>query len=87
LACTTNAISPTNTITIGGLVFLKNAIEIDGDLKGNDNSLCEAGEHCVYAPHIGGYQGYGTISSTYCTVDDGGGPGLDSIRIFTRATY
>lgn len=35
---------------------LLNAQEISGDYIGNDNGLCEAGESCLFKPHIGAYQ-------------------------------
>lgn len=76
------ALSPLDIVNAGGKTFLRNAIEIDGDGVGNDNSLCEASEDCIYAPNIGADQGEGRISSGFCIVDDGGGSGLDGIRVF-----
>lgn len=43
------------------VVFLRNAVEIHGDGSGNDNTLCESGETCLYTPNIGAYQGHGTL--------------------------
>jgi len=49
--------------------FLRNAVEVIGDMNnnleliGNDNGLCESGEACIYTPHIGAYQGQGTLIS------------------------
>jgi hypothetical protein len=40
---------------------LQNAWEIQGDGHGNDNLLCEAGEHCLYTPNFGAYQGEGAL--------------------------
>lgn len=40
---------------------LRNAIEINGDDIGNDNTLCETGEECLYTPNIGSYQGHGNL--------------------------
>jgi hypothetical protein len=37
--------------------ILKHAVEITGDLIGNDNGLCESNEDCLYSPNLGGYQG------------------------------
>lgn len=39
------------------IIYLKNAIEIDG--LGNGNGLCESGETCLYTPNFGAYQGHG----------------------------
>ena len=41
--------------------MLREAVEIQGDGIGNDNLLCEAGEHCLYTPNIGAYQGSGVL--------------------------
>jgi hypothetical protein len=41
--------------------FLRHAIEIIGDLIGNDNGLCESNETCLYTPNLGAYQGHGTL--------------------------
>lgn len=41
--------------------FLRNAIEITGDGTGNDDTLCETGETCLYTPNIGAYQGHGNL--------------------------
>lgn len=43
--------------------YLKHATEIPGDDIGNDNTLCESGESCLYAPNIGSYQGHGELIS------------------------
>lgn len=42
-------------------LYLPPAGEILYDAIGNDNLLCEAGEHCVYAPNFGAYQGHGAL--------------------------
>lgn len=47
------------TLTGAGTTFLKYAAEINDDLKGNNNGLCESGEACIYTPNIGAYQGEG----------------------------
>ena len=39
-------------------LFLRGAVEIPGDLIGNDNGLCESGETCLVTPNIGAYQGH-----------------------------
>ncbi len=41
--------------------FLRNAVEIMDDGIGNDNSLCEAGEACIFTRNIGSYQGHGDL--------------------------
>ena len=41
--------------------FLRNAVEIMGDHLGNENTLCESGETCLFTPNIGSYQGHGNL--------------------------
>lgn len=43
----------------GSATFLRYAIEIFHDGLGNDDSLCESNEACLYAPNRGAYQGHG----------------------------
>lgn len=43
--------------------FLRNAVEIQGDDIGNDNTLCETNETCLYTPNMGSYQGHGNLIS------------------------
>lgn len=43
--------------------FLTNAMEIMGDGIGNDNSLCESNETCLYTPNFGSYQGSGDFQA------------------------
>ena len=43
--------------------FLRHAVEIQADGPGNDNTLCESGETCLYTPNIGSYQGHGDLIS------------------------
>lgn len=43
--------------------FLRHALEIQADGLGNDNTLCESGETCLYTPNIGSYQGHGELIS------------------------
>jgi hypothetical protein len=38
-------------------VFLRNALEVDGDRDG----LCESGETCLYTHNLGAYQGHGAL--------------------------
>jgi hypothetical protein len=51
------------TLNWNSKVFLKHAIEVGDDHKGNDDGLCESNEDCIYAPNIGGYQGEGDFNS------------------------
>lgn len=43
--------------------LLRNAVEIQDDGIGNDNTLCESGETCLYTPNMGSYQGHGNLVS------------------------
>jgi hypothetical protein len=47
--------------------FLLHASERIGDLAGDDDGLCEAGERCLTSPNVGAYQGHGvyTYDGTY----------------------
>ncbi len=49
--------------------FLRHAIEIQGDGVGNDNTLCETGETCLYTPNMGAYQGHGNLISADTFID------------------
>jgi hypothetical protein len=40
---------------------LEHAYERMGDRIGNDNGLCESGEHCIWVRNIGSYQGHGAL--------------------------
>jgi hypothetical protein len=42
--------------------FLKHAVELVFDHVGNDNSLCESGETCLFTPNMGYYQGHGSLN-------------------------
>ncbi|MCK4705771.1 MAG: hypothetical protein KAT90_09840, partial [Gammaproteobacteria bacterium] len=44
-------------------IILRNAVEIQGDGIGNDNTLCETNETCLYTPNMGSYQGHGNLIS------------------------
>ena len=41
--------------------FLTQAYEIRNDEIGDDDGLCETNEACIYSPHMGAYQGEGTL--------------------------
>jgi parallel beta-helix repeat protein len=49
--------------------FLRKAVEMPGDGIGNDNTLCESSETCIYLPNIGSYQGHGDFVSAGPFVD------------------
>ena len=83
-----NASVAANVITDGnGNVFLKNAVEIVGDLvknpSGNQDGLCESGEACIFMPNFGSYQGEGTLGAP-CTFT--GGNGVTGVTIYGYAT-
>jgi parallel beta-helix repeat protein len=42
-------------------VFLRNAVEMQGDGVENENTLCETGETCLFTPNIGAHQGSGGL--------------------------
>ncbi len=59
--------------------FLRNAVEISTDDIGNDNTLCETGETCLYTPNIGSYQGHGNLI-TAGTFTDGTQTGITLMK-------
>lgn len=71
-ACPTEVNGNRTTTTPTSITYLTNAVEVMGDVNGNNNSLCESGETCYYTPNFGPYQGDYT-SSTYstCTFSNG----------------
>lgn len=54
-----NAVNGSQTVTMAGKTFLRNADEVVLDVIGNNDGLCESNEVCVYAPNFGSYQGSG----------------------------
>jgi nitrous oxidase accessory protein NosD len=60
--------------------YLQHAAEIPGDDIGNDNTLCESGETCLYAPNIGSYQGHGELISAGTFTPAGGLTGITLMR-------
>jgi len=40
---------------------LANAVEILGDMVGNEDGFCQSGERCLYTPNIASYQGHGEL--------------------------
>jgi hypothetical protein len=81
--CGVNNVDPTPIVHTFSdattISFIRNAIEFNDDLIGNNNGFCEVNETCVYAPHIGAYQGGSPNSSEFCT--------LGSIRIMNPSAY
>ncbi|MCC7441858.1 MAG: hypothetical protein IT285_09500 [Bdellovibrionales bacterium] len=51
--------------------YLRAAVEIPFDFKGNDNGLCESDEACLYTPNYGSYQGTGDLYANRCAFTDG----------------
>lgn len=41
--------------------FLLDAIEVMFDFQGNEDTLCESGETCLFTPNLGYYQGHGAL--------------------------
>lgn len=65
--------------------FLINAVEILLDDIGNDNGLCESGESCIFAPHIGAYLGEGDYENNgVCSY--AGGNGVVNYKIYGYPT-
>lgn len=61
--------------------FLTNAMEIMGDGAGNENTLCESGESCIYTPNFGTYQGEGDFySQKPCTFQNGT---ITNVRLYS----
>lgn len=66
--------------------YLINAFELvrhagdDGLPAGDDDGLCETNETCVFAPHIGAYQGEGPLSAETCVFSDG--PSVSNVKLY-----
>ncbi len=73
VACPPAVYGDQATSNSGGETYLLSAFEIIGDESGDDDGLCESSEACIYAPHIGAYQGSGTFRPSVCPFDDAGG--------------
>jgi hypothetical protein len=56
----THSVFDSNSQTCG-VTFLANAREILGDMRGNDNLLCESDEVCLFTPNMASYQGEGAV--------------------------
>lgn len=66
--------------------FLVNALEVLGDDLGNEDSLCNSNEACIFSPNIGSYQGEGDYEAAGpCTFVDGAG--MNGIRGVTMYGY
>lgn len=63
--------------------FLRNTVELSADGVGNDNTLCESSETCIYLPNIGSYQGHGNFVSAG-TFTDGILTGITLIKYETN---
>jgi hypothetical protein len=51
--------------------YLLNAAELLNDSIGDEDGLCESGEHCVYQPHLGAWLGDGDPRAKDCVFADG----------------
>jgi hypothetical protein len=49
--------------------FLANAVEILGDMVGNEDGFCQSNERCLYTPNIASYQGHGELVELGAFVD------------------
>lgn len=49
------------TLSQNSQIILRNAYEIIGDWKGDDDGFCESNEDCIYTPNVGVYQGHGNL--------------------------
>ncbi|MBM4361939.1 MAG: hypothetical protein FJ104_04610 [Deltaproteobacteria bacterium] len=63
--------------------FLADAYEPLFDGLGDDDTLCESGETCVYSPNAGAYQGHGALVSAG-TFSDGAITGVTMLRYETN---
>ncbi len=75
--------SGARTYSLCHVTFLHLARELEGDLVGNDNVLCESGETCVFTPNIASYQGDGPFI-TAGTFVDGTIHGVTMLRYTTN---
>lgn len=61
---------------------LKNAVEITGDLIGDDNGFCESHEDCYFQPHIGLNESAHWNEMKQCVFEDG--PDITNVRIYFK---
>jgi hypothetical protein len=66
-------------------VFLRNAVELEG-YGGNENTLCESGETCLYMPNIGSYQGHGSLISAGAFTDGTPPYGITGVTLMKYET-
>jgi len=66
--------------------FLRNAMEIEGDGIGNDNSLCESGEDCIVLHNLGSYQGHGALALVSPAFVESTSGGLTGITLYEYTT-
>ncbi len=52
-----------DVLVLDSVPFLRDAREQLDDGVGNDDGRCESGEHCLYMPNIGAYQGHGALTT------------------------
>ncbi|MDH5711517.1 MAG: right-handed parallel beta-helix repeat-containing protein [Gammaproteobacteria bacterium] len=67
----------------GSVTMLRNTVEVMDDGIGNENTLCESGETCLYTPNIGAYQGHGNLISAGSI---GTGGSLENITLMKYQT-
>lgn len=66
------------TGVLDGNTFLLDAVEVTGDGIGDDDTLCESNERCLFQPNTGHYQGHGLTQAVAFT--DGTVTGVDFFR-------
>jgi hypothetical protein len=62
---------------------LRRAVELDGDGIGDDDTLCESNETCLFTPNVGAYQGHGSLV-TAGTFTDGTVTGVTLMKYGTN---
>jgi hypothetical protein len=70
--------------TAGGQTFLVAALELLGDGVGDDDTLCESAERCLFMPNVGAYQGHGDLEAV--TFRDGTVSGVTLVRHVMNGT-
>ena len=58
-------------------------MELVGDGVGNENTLCESSEVCLFTPNIGSYQGHGSLVSAGA-FSDGALTGITLLKFQTN---
>ncbi len=62
---------------------LRNAVELLEDAQGDDDTLCETGEDCLYTPNMGAYQGHGSLVSAGSI---GTGGSIENVTLYKQGT-